>query len=105
MQSQKTKILQNLNTRIDHVKKFKHPDIVLIEKKNQETFTDDVVRPQDFCVKDKEAEYISKQQDLALEISPVWNTITRVIPMVIGALEEESLLTEYIVYLWSNGQE
>ena len=39
---------------------------------------------------------MSKYQDLALEI---WNTKTRVIPIVIGALRAESLLTEYLALI------
>ena len=96
------------------------PDIVLIvDKKNQETFIIDVAKPSDFCVSDKKAEKkISKYLDLALiilrsntnskntkkntnntkilhEISQMWNAITRVISIVIGALGEKSLLTGY----------
>ena len=44
-------------------------DIVLIDKKNQETFIIDVAIPGDFRVREKEAEKKSKYQDLALEIS------------------------------------
>ena len=36
------------------------PDIVLIDKKNQETFIIDVAIPEDLCVRNKKAEKISK---------------------------------------------
>ena len=72
----------------------KRPDIVLIDKKNQEIFTiSDAAIPEDFRVRDKDAEKISKYQDLTLEIYRMWNTKTRVILIVIGALKTESLLT------------
>ena len=50
----------------------------------------------DFRVRDKEAEKISKYQDLALKISRMWNTRTRMISIVIGALRAECLITEYL---------
>ena len=40
--------------------------------------------PGDFCVKDREAEKISKYQDLALEIFQMWNVKTRVNSIVNG---------------------
>ena len=55
--------------------------------------------PWDFCVWDEEAEKISKYKDLALEISRMWNTETRVISIVIGALGVESLFTEYLTLI------
>ena len=58
---------------------------MLIDKKNWETFII-IVLPGDFRVKDKEAETISKYQDLALEIPRMWNKKTRIILTVIGAL-------------------
>ena len=53
----------------------------------------------DFRVRDKEAEKIAKCQDLALKTFQIWNSKTRVIPIVIGALGAESLLTEYLALI------
>ena len=93
MENQDTKVLGEFNIRTNRVIEARHPDIVLIDKENQKTFIIDVAIPRDFHVRDKNAEKISKYQDLALEISRMWNTRTRVIG-VIGALGVESLLTE-----------
>ena len=43
--------------------------MLIVDKKNQETFIIDVAKPSDFCVSDKKAEKkISKYLDLALII-------------------------------------
>ena len=75
MENQDTKILWDFNIRSDRVMEAKRPDIVLIDKKNQEIFTiSDAAIPEDFRVRDKDAEKISKYQDLTLEIYRMWNT-------------------------------
>ena len=68
MEKQDTKIFWDFNFRADHVIEARHPDIVLINKKNQETLIIDVAIPRDFRVRVKKAEKVSKYQDLALEI-------------------------------------
>ena len=69
MENQDMKTLWNFNIRTDRVREASRPDIVLIDKKNQETSRIDVAIPGNFRVKDKEAEKISKYHDLALETS------------------------------------
>ena len=68
MENQDTEILWNFNIRADHVIEARHPDNVLIDKKNQQTFIIEVAIPGNFRVRDKEDEKISKYQDLALQI-------------------------------------
>ena len=46
----------------------------------------DVAVPGDARVKLKEKEKIDKSQDLAKELRKLWKVITRVVPIVIGAL-------------------
>ena len=65
MENQNTEILSDCNIRTDCVIEARCPDIVLIDMKNQETFIIEVVIPGGFRVRDKEAEKISKYQDLA----------------------------------------
>ena len=95
MENQNTKIWWDFNIRADRVIEARRPDIVVIEK-NQETFIIDVAMPNDFHVRDNEDEKILKYQYLALNLSRIRKTKSRVIPIVIGALRAESLLTEYL---------
>ena len=64
MENQDTKILWSFSIRAGQVIKAGRAVIVLIDKKNQETFIINVAIPGN-----KEAEKISKYQDLAWEIS------------------------------------
>ena len=54
------KLLWYFNIRTDCVIEGRPPDIVLIDKNNQETFIINVTIPEDFRVWDKEAENIVK---------------------------------------------
>ena len=69
MENQDTKVLGEFNIRTNRVIEARNPDIVLIDKENQETLIIDVAILRDCHVRDKKAEKISKYQDLALEIS------------------------------------
>ena len=62
------KLLWYFNIRTDCVTEARPPDIVIIDKNNQETLIINVAIPEDFCVRDKKAEKILEYQDLALEI-------------------------------------
>ena len=53
LQSQDIKILWDSNIKIDRVIETKHPDIMFIDKKNQETLIIDVAIPGDLRVRDK----------------------------------------------------
>ena len=79
MKNKDSKILWGFNIRTDHVIEARGSDVVLIYKKYQETFIIDTAIPGDFRVRDKDLEKTLKYQDLALEISRMWNTKTRVI--------------------------
>ena len=92
-------ILQEFNIRVHRVIEARHSNIVLIDKKSQDMFIIDVAIPVDFLVRNKEAEEISIYQNLALEISRMQNTKTIVIPIMIGSLLAQSLLTEYLTLI------
>jgi len=56
--------------RTDRVIEARRPDIVVVDKRNAETTIIDIAVP----------------GDLALELTSLWKTSTKVIPIVIGAL-------------------
>ena len=86
MEIQETNILWDFNIRTHRVVKARSTEILLIDKKNQEAFIIDVLYLKIFV-----SGKISKYQNLALEISQMWNTKTRVILIVIGGLGAECL--------------
>lgn len=62
------------------------PDLVFHDKKNSICLLIDVSVPDDNNISAKEVEKISKYKDLEIEISRMWNTKTKVVPVVVGAL-------------------
>ncbi|XP_030751033.1 uncharacterized protein LOC115878627 [Sitophilus oryzae] len=62
------------------------PDLVFHDKKNSICLLIDVSVPDDNNISAKEVEKISKYKDIEIEISRMWNTKTKVVPVVIGAL-------------------
>ena len=99
LESEKVKILWDFNIHTDRVIEARRPDIVVIDKANSKTMIIDVAVPGDFRVKDKESEKIEKYQDLALEINRMWNTTTRVVPIVIGALGASYRIRDWLALL------
>jgi len=86
LENDNVKILWDFNIHTDRVIEARRPDIVVVDKRNAETAIIDIVVPGDYRVKEKESEKIGKYQDLALELTRLWKTSTKVIPIVIGAL-------------------
>ena len=99
MENDDVKLLWDFNIRTDRVIEARRPDIVLIDKKNKETMIIDVAVPGDFRVKEKEIEKITKYQDLVVEINRMWDTNSKVIPIVIGALGAQNQLIDYLALL------
>ena len=62
------------------------PDIIFHNKKENRCLLIDVAVPDDANIPIKEVEKISKYKDLEIEISRMWKTKTKVIPVVAGAL-------------------
>ena len=60
IENQDVKILWDFKIRTDGVTEARRPDIVLTGKKNQETFILNMTIPEDFRVRDKDAEKISR---------------------------------------------
>ena len=81
MENQNTIILWDFNIKTGHVVEARRPDLALIDKKTMEMLIIDVAIPGDFLARDMEAEKILKYESFALEISQLWNTRTRGIPI------------------------
>ena len=85
MENDRVNILWDFNIHTDRVIEARRPDIVVVDKLNSETTIIDVAIPGDFRVKDKELEQIEKYQDLALEVSRMWNTSVTIVMGALGA--------------------
>jgi len=91
--------LWDFNIHTDRVIKAKRPDILVVDKRNAETTIIDIAVPGDYRVKEKESEKIEKYRDLALELTRLWKTSTKVIPIVIGALGASHKAVEWMALL------
>lgn len=98
------KILWDFNIRTDKVIEARRPDIVVVDKRKNETVIIDVAVPGDFRVKESEMNKITKYQDLAMEINKMWKTKAKVIPIVMGVLGAKHLLTEWLALLGVQGK-
>ena len=63
------------------------PDIVVKDEKKRECTLVDISVPSDTNIVSKTSEKICKYRDLQIEISRCWNMNTKVVPIVVGALE------------------
>ena len=87
VESEKTKILWNINVQCDNVIQARRPDIILINKEKKEAWIIDIAIPADKRIVEKEQEKIEKYQDLKREIKRLWHLRSvQVVPIVIGAL-------------------
>ena len=59
---------------------------MLVDKSKKSCHIIDVAIPEDSGAKEKEAEKVEKYQNLARELSRMWEVKTKVIPIVLGAL-------------------
>lgn len=62
------------------------PDIVLHDKQKNTCLLIDISVPDDANIILKESEKISKYKDLEIEVNRMWNTRTKVVPIIVGAL-------------------
>ena len=99
LENNDVKILWDFNIHTDRVIEARRPDLVIVDKKNSETVIVDIAVPGDFRVKEKEEEKIGKYQDLALEVSRIWKTRTKVVPVVIGALGAQYRVKHWLALL------
>lgn len=99
LENDNVKILWDFNIHTDRVIEARRPDIVVVDKRNAETTIIDIAVPGDYRVKEKESEKIGKYQDLALELTRLWKTSTKVIPIVIGALGASHKTVDWMALL------
>ena len=99
LENNEVKILWDFNIHTDRVIEARRPDIVVVDKVSSQTMIIDIAVPGDFRVKTKESEKIEKYQDLALELTRVWKTSTKVIPIVIGALGAKYRIIDWMALL------
>ena len=60
--------------------------VIIIDRKRGNCFIIDITVPRDFRVGKKKREKVDKYQDLGRELAKLWNIITTVVPIVVGAL-------------------
>ncbi|KAL1448423.1 hypothetical protein WDU94_012335, partial [Cyamophila willieti] len=85
-QDQDITILWDMSIITDRQINANRPDIVIHDKKKKICLLVDVAVPDDKNVAIKETEKRMKYKDLELEISRMWNTRARIVPVVMGAL-------------------
>ena len=85
-ENDRAKILWDFHIQTDKKVVANQPDIVLVDKGKNSAIIIDIAVPNDFNIKDKELEKITKYQPLAEELSRLWKVKTKVIPVVVGAL-------------------
>jgi hypothetical protein len=86
IENEHVKLLWDFSIQTDRVIEHRRPDIVLVDKKARKTWIIDIAVPADKRAKSKEQEKRERYQDLGREISKLWNTKVKVIPIVVGAL-------------------
>jgi len=65
----------------------RRPDIVAGDKDNNRALLIDIAVPADARVEEKEQEKMDRYQDLSRKLKRLWKVETKVIPVVVGALQ------------------
>jgi len=84
-QGGKVTMLRNQQVQTDTTIPNNKPDIIIRDNEKGTCMLIDVTISGDRYVIKKEAENILKYKDLTIEIQPMWNVKTKVIPVIIGA--------------------
>ena len=77
MEKDRVKIFWDFVIHINKVMEARKPDIVIVDKLNSQTVIIDIAVPGDFRAIEKEAEAIEKYEDLALELSRMWENFSQ----------------------------
>ena len=84
MESDGTKFLWDFNIQTDKEIQARTPDLVVLNRRDNQCFIIDITVPNDSGILEKEK--IEKYQDLRREIAKLWSLKTSVVPIVVGAL-------------------
>lgn len=83
---QDTVIMWDMAIYTDRTMAANRPDIVVHNRRKKTCLLIDVAIPDDANILTKEAEKINKYRDLEIEVKRMWNTKTKIVPVIIGAL-------------------
>ena len=89
-ENEEVKLLWDFTIQTDREIHHRRPDIVIQKKKAKETIIVDIAVPGDSNVLQKETEKYEKHQDLAKEIKRIRKSRTKVVQVVVGALDSVS---------------
>ena len=74
----------DVNVQCDHIIEARTPDIVIMNKKDENCFIVDIAIPRDSRLSEKEGKKVEKCLDLKREIMKMWNLKSaQVIPIII----------------------
>ena len=85
-ENNKVEILWDSNIYVDRFLKAKRPDTVVVDKEEEECVIIDIAVPAKQNIEVKEAEKIGKYQELAREITKMWDVKTITVLIVVSAL-------------------
>ena len=86
MEGDGTKLLWDFNIQTDKEIQARRPDLVVVNRKDNQCFIIDIAVPNDSGIFEKEKEKIEKYQDLRRQIAKLWSIKTSVVPIVVGTL-------------------
>ena len=64
----------------------RRPDLIVVNRRDNQGFIIDIAVPNDSGFLEKEKEKMEKYQDLRRDLAKLWSIKTSVIPVVVGAL-------------------
>jgi len=86
-ENDRVKILWNFQVQTDHRLQHIKPDIMVVDKTNNEANIIDVAIPNDYRIAQKRLEKIRNYTDLSTEIKTLWRlSRVRITPIIIGAM-------------------
>ena len=100
IENDKVKILWDFNIYVDRFLEAKPSDIVVVKKEEKEGVIIDTAVPADQNIEMKESEKMEKYQELATEITKMWDIKTKTVPIVVAALGAKSIQFNHLLGVW-----